>query len=40
MNGYTYLVTVPPPLAEAVQKALNEAGVTEEDVLARRYSGY
>ena len=39
-NGSTYLVAGPPEMAEAVQKALAEAGVREENVRAERYSGY
>jgi ferredoxin-NADP reductase len=40
LNRFTFLVAGPPPMAEAVQKALDEAGVTEENVVAERFSGY
>jgi ferredoxin-NADP reductase len=40
LNQYTFLVAGPPAMAEGVQKALEEAGVNEENVTAERYSGY
>jgi ferredoxin-NADP reductase len=40
LNAFTFLVAGPPPMAEAVQKALAEAGVERENVIAERYSGY
>jgi ferredoxin-NADP reductase len=40
LTRYTFLVAGPPAMAEAVQKALDEAGVDEENVVAERYSGY
>ena len=36
----TFLVAGPPAMVEGVQKALVEAGVEEEHVIAERYSGY
>jgi ferredoxin-NADP reductase len=36
----TFLVAGPPAMVEGVQKALEEAGVAEENVVAERYSGY
>ena len=40
LNEYTFLVAGPPGMAEGVQKALEEAGVRDENVIAERYSGY
>jgi ferredoxin-NADP reductase len=40
LNGFTFLVAGPPAMAEAVEKALEEAGVKEENVIAERFSGY
>jgi ferredoxin-NADP reductase len=40
LNAYTYLVAGPPPMVEAMQEALEEAGVAEENVIAQGYSGY
>jgi ferredoxin-NADP reductase len=40
LNRYTFLVAGPPAMAEGVQKALEEAGVQDENVIAERYSGY
>jgi ferredoxin-NADP reductase len=40
LNQYTFLVAGPPAMAEGVQKALQEAGVQDENVIAERYSGY
>jgi ferredoxin-NADP reductase len=40
LNRSTFLVAGPPAMVEAVQKALEEAGVKEENVIAERYSGY
>jgi ferredoxin-NADP reductase len=39
-NEYTFLVAGPPAMTEGVQQALTEAGVSEENVIAERYSGY
>jgi ferredoxin-NADP reductase len=40
LNGYTFLVAGPPAMAEGVQKALEEAGVRDDNVITERYSGY
>ena len=40
VNENTFLVAGPPAMVEGVQKALAEAGVEEENVIAERYSGY
>jgi ferredoxin-NADP reductase len=40
LNAFTFLVAGPPGMAEGVQKALDEAGVKEENVIAERFSGY
>jgi ferredoxin-NADP reductase len=40
LNRCTFLVAGPPAMVEAVQKALEEAAVKEENVIAERYSGY
>ncbi len=40
LNQYTFLVAGPPAMVEGVQKALEEAGVEDENVIAERYSGY
>ena len=40
LNGFTFLVAGPPAMTEAVQTALDAAGVTEENVIAERFSGY
>src|SRR5215211_4497489 len=40
LNQYTFLVAGPPAMVEGVQKALQEAGVQDENVIAERYSGY
>jgi ferredoxin-NADP reductase len=40
LNRYTFLVAGPPAMADGVQKALQEAGVQDENVIAERYSGY
>ena len=37
---FTFLVAGPPPMAEAVQGVLQEAGVREEHLLTDRFSGY
>ncbi|MGH3023112.1 MAG: FAD-dependent oxidoreductase [Gaiellaceae bacterium] len=36
----TFLVAGPPAMVEGMQKALDEAGVDEKNVIAERYSGY
>jgi ferredoxin-NADP reductase len=40
LDGFTFLVAGPPAMAEAVQKALEEAGANEENIIAERFSGY
>jgi ferredoxin-NADP reductase len=40
VNAFTFLVAGPPAMTEAVQGALGEAGVREENVIAERFSGY
>jgi Na+-transporting NADH:ubiquinone oxidoreductase subunit NqrF len=40
LNQYTFLVAGPPAMAEGVQRALQEAGVQDENIVAERYSGY
>ena len=40
LNAFTFVVAGPPGMAEAVQRALEEAGVKEENILAQRFSGY
>jgi ferredoxin-NADP reductase len=40
LNRYTFLVAGPPGMTEGMQKALAEAGVREENVIAEGYSGY
>ena len=40
LDAYTYLVAGPPPMAEAVQEALEHAGVQPDNVLPERFSGY
>jgi ferredoxin-NADP reductase len=40
LNAFTFLVAGPPAMTEAVQKALDEAGVKEDNVVAQRFSGY
>jgi ferredoxin-NADP reductase len=40
LNAFMFLVAGPPRMAEAVEKALDAAGVKEENVMAERYSGY
>ncbi len=40
LDQYTFLVAGPPAMTEGMQKALAEAGVKEENVIAERYSGY
>jgi ferredoxin-NADP reductase len=40
LDKYTFLVAGPPAMAAGVQKALAEAGVDDENVVAERYSGY
>ena len=40
LDQYTFLVAGPPAMSEGVQKALEEAGVDEENVTAEGYSGY
>ena len=40
LNQYTFLVAGPPRMTEAMEKALAEAGVKEENVIAEGYTGY
>ena len=40
LDENTFLVAGPPAMVEAMQKALDEAGVDEKNVIAERYSGY
>jgi ferredoxin-NADP reductase len=40
LNTYTFMVAGPPPMVQAMQEALAEAGVDEEHVIAEKYSGY
>jgi ferredoxin-NADP reductase len=40
LNQYTFLVAGPPAMVEGVQRALDAAGLMEENVIAERYSGY
>jgi ferredoxin-NADP reductase len=40
LDEYTFLVAGPPQMTEAVQQALAEAGVAEENVIASSFSGY
>ena len=40
LNEYTFLVAGPPGMVEAMQEALADTGVKEENVVAQRYSGY
>ncbi len=39
-DEYTFLVAGPPEMAAAMQRELEEAGVTNENVVVERYSGY
>ena len=40
LNELTFMVAGPPGMTEGVQHALEEAGVSQENVIAERYSGY
>jgi len=40
LDQYTFLVAGPPAMTEAMEKALDQAGVNEESVIAARFSGY
>lgn len=40
LSQYMFLVAGPPAMAEGVRNALEEAGVSEANVTAERYSGY
>ena len=40
LNDYTYLVAGPPEMTAAMEQALAEAGVKEENVIAEGYTGY
>jgi ferredoxin-NADP reductase len=40
LGSYTYLIAGPPGMVEAMEEALREAGVTEDQVRPQRFSGY
>jgi ferredoxin-NADP reductase len=40
LNQYTFLVAGPPEMTQAMEQALAEAGVKEENVIAEGYTGY
>ncbi|MGH3040520.1 MAG: FAD-dependent oxidoreductase, partial [Gaiellaceae bacterium] len=40
LGTFTYLVAGPPPMVEAMEKTLREAGVPEERIRPERFSGY
>jgi ferredoxin-NADP reductase len=40
LGAFTYLVAGPPGMVEAMEKMLQEAGVSEEQVRPERFSGY
>ncbi len=40
VNGYLYMVVGPPAMVEAVDKALQEAGVTQENIKKENFTGY
>jgi ferredoxin-NADP reductase len=40
LDHYTFLVAGPPEMAEGVEHALEEAGVSDANVRVERYSGY
>ena len=40
LDRYRFLVAGPPAMVEGVQKALQEAGVQDENLITERYSGY
>ena len=40
LDQYTFLVAGPPEMTKGVEKALAEAGVRDENVIAESYSGY
>lgn len=40
LNGYAYFVVGPPPMVEAVQKALEEAGVDSVNIKIENFTGY
>lgn len=40
VNANTYFVVGPPPMVEAVQKALQEAGVNLENIKIENFTGY
>ena len=40
LEGKTFLVAGPPPMAEAVADSLKRAGIDDEHVLADKFSGY
>ena len=40
LNGYSYLVVGPPPMVEAIEKALKEAGVEQSNIKIENFTGY
>ena len=40
VNENLYMVVGPPPMVEAVQKSLDEAGVNAENIKVERFTGY
>lgn len=40
LEQYVFLVAGPPAMAEGVEKALEEAGIDQANVLVERYTGY
>jgi ferredoxin-NADP reductase len=40
LDQYTFLVAGPPAMTQGVERALQEAGVQEENVITESYSGY
>ncbi|TSC86618.1 MAG: oxidoreductase [Microgenomates group bacterium Gr01-1014_7] len=40
VNENLYMVVGPPPMVEAVQKSLTDAGVTNENIKIERFTGY
>lgn len=40
VNDQSYMVVGPPPMVEAVEKALQEAGVSQENIRIENFTGY
>lgn len=40
VNAQKYMIVGPPPMTEAVEKALNEAGVIPENIKKENFTGY